>query len=88
LTEQQVQIEANRCLDCGVVKADDFMCVGCGACTTRCKFGAISLERVFDAQGSELRDARKKIIKYAVKRKVKVTLNKPIKKIKSLIPMR
>ncbi len=87
LTPEQVQKEAERCLGCGVVTADDFMCVGCGSCTTKCKFGAISLVRVYDAEGSELRDARKQIIKYAIKRKVKVTMYKPIKKIKSLMPI-
>lgn len=87
LTEAQIQKEAERCLSCGVVAADDFMCVGCGSCTTKCKFGAISLVRAYDAQGSELRDARKKIIKYAIKRKVRVTMHKPLKKIKSLIPI-
>lgn len=84
LSEEQVQKEAERCLGCGVVHADTFMCVGCGACTTKCKFDAITLVRAFDAEGSELRDARKKIIKYAIKRKVRVTLNKPIKKIRKL----
>jgi NADPH-dependent glutamate synthase beta subunit-like oxidoreductase len=87
LTPEQVQKEAERCLGCGVVTADDFMCVGCGSCTTKCKFGAISLVRAYDAEGSELRDARKQIIKYAIKRKVKVTMYKPIKRIKSLMPI-
>jgi ferredoxin len=85
LSEEQVKKEADRCLGCGVVNADAFMCVGCGACTTKCKFDAISLVKAFDAQGSELRDARKKIIKYAIKRKVRVTMNKPIKKIRKLL---
>ncbi len=85
LSEEQVKKEAQRCLGCGVVNADAFMCVGCGACTTKCKFDAISLVKAFDAQGSELRDARKKIIKYAIKRKVRVTMNKPVKKIRKLL---
>ena len=28
------------------------MCVGCGLCTTRCKFDAIHLKRRFDADGT------------------------------------
>ena len=27
---------------------DDYLCVGCGICTTRCKFDAIHLEKVSD----------------------------------------
>ncbi|WED24278.1 FAD-dependent oxidoreductase [Vibrio sp. JC009] len=83
-TEDQVKKEAERCLGCGVVVPDEYMCVGCGSCTTKCKFGAISLVKTFDAEGDALKDARKKIIKHALKRKVKITVNKPIKKIKRI----
>ncbi len=83
-TEDQVKVETQRCLGCGVATADEFMCVGCGACTTQCKFGAISLVRAYDAEGVDLRDAKKTIIKYALKRKVRIAVNKPIKRIKSM----
>lgn len=82
-TEEQVKAETSRCLGCGVVVADKFMCIGCGACTKQCRFGAISLVRTYDAEGVELKDAKKIIIKHALKRKVRVTVNKPIKSIKS-----
>ena len=48
LTEEQIKKEADRCLGCGAVVVDDYMCIGCGICTTRCKFDAIHLEKVSD----------------------------------------
>lgn len=48
LTEEQIKKEADRCLGCGSVVVDDYMCIGCGICTTKCKFDAIHLERVSD----------------------------------------
>ena len=52
LTEEQIKKEADRCLGCGCVVVDDYMCVGCGICTTKCKFDAIHLERVSDFKGT------------------------------------
>lgn len=43
-TEEQMKKETNRCLGCGAVRVDSYMCIGCGLCTTRCKFDAIHLE--------------------------------------------
>lgn len=83
-TEDQVKLETERCLGCGLAVADEFMCVGCGACTTKCRFDAISLVRTNNAEGVDLKDAKKIIIKHALKRKVRVAVNKPIKKIKAL----
>ena len=45
LTEEQVRAEANRCLKCGATVVDLNQCIGCGLCTTRCEFDAISLHR-------------------------------------------
>lgn len=45
LTEEQVKIEANRCLHCGATVVDFNKCIGCGLCTTRCEFDAIHLTR-------------------------------------------
>ncbi|MDX2320570.1 MAG: FAD-dependent oxidoreductase [Moritella sp.] len=84
-TEDQIKLETERCLGCGLAVADEFMCVGCGACTTKCRFDAISLVRTNNAEGVDLKDAKKIIIKHALKRKVRVAINKPIKKIKALI---
>ena len=35
-------------LGCGATKVDEYMCIGCGICTTRCKFDAIHLRKVRD----------------------------------------
>ena len=32
---------------------DEFMCVGCGVCTTKCRFDAIHLEKIHDADNKE-----------------------------------
>lgn len=50
-TEEQVRKETERCLGCGATVVDEYMCVGCGICTTKCKFDAISLVRRYDAPG-------------------------------------
>ena len=47
-TEEQVRKETARCLGCGATKVDDYMCIGCGLCTTRCEFDAIHLKKVRD----------------------------------------
>lgn len=52
-TEEQVKAECARCLGCGVAVVDEFMCVGCGVCTTKCRFDAISLEKIHDADNVE-----------------------------------
>ncbi|WP_445946606.1 FAD-dependent oxidoreductase [Shewanella sp.] len=83
-TQAQVQQETERCLGCGVAVADEFMCVGCGACTTKCKFGAISLVRAYDADGADLRTVKGVIIKHALKRKVRIAVNAPIKRIRAM----
>ncbi len=46
-TEEQLKKETERCLGCGAVQVDSYMCVGCGMCTTKCKFDAIHLERSY-----------------------------------------
>jgi NADPH-dependent glutamate synthase beta subunit-like oxidoreductase/Fe-S-cluster-containing hydrogenase component 2 len=50
-SEEQVKAECARCLKCGRTYVDETMCVGCGLCTTRCKFDAIHLERRYDQGG-------------------------------------
>ena len=52
-TEKQVLKETERCLGCGATVVDQAACVGCGICTTMCKFDAIKLKRVTDAAGEK-----------------------------------
>ena len=51
LTEEQIQKETSRCLGCGAAHVDQTSCIGCGICTTRCKFDAIHLEKKYDEWG-------------------------------------
>ncbi len=73
-TEEQVRKETERCLGCGAVVVDEFLCVGCGQCTTKCKFDAISLAKRYDGEGVSLFDMKKVIVPHVIKRKAKITL--------------
>jgi len=79
-TEEQMKKESERCLGCGATVADEYMCVGCGMCVTRCKFDAIHLERVYDGAGVEFLNIKKTITPHVLKRKGKIAL----KKVKNL----
>ncbi|WP_297438170.1 FAD-dependent oxidoreductase [uncultured Clostridium sp.] len=76
LTEEQIKKETARCLGCGATKVDEYLCVGCGACTLKCKFDAITLERVHDVKGFEIENLPKEVIKNTIKRKLKIAVNK------------
>lgn len=81
LTEDQIKIETMRCLSCGISVVDAFMCVGCGACTTRCKFEAIKMDKVYDAVGVDFPELKPLIIKNVIKRKVRIVKKKIKRKI-------
>ena len=49
LSAEQLRCESRRCLGCGTAVVDEFQCVGCGICTTHCRFDAIRLEKILDA---------------------------------------
>ena len=76
LTEEQMLKETKRCLGCGATIVDEYMCVGCGMCATKCKFGAITLERVYNGEGVEFLGIKKAILPHVLKRKVKITVKK------------
>ena len=78
LTEEQVKIEANRCLKCGATWVDLNQCIGCGMCTTRCQFDAIHLQRDLPA-ASDMHTAEemmKVVGPYAAQRAVKILKRK------------
>lgn len=79
-TEEQMKKETERCLGCGAVAVDQYQCVGCGVCTTKCKFDAISLSRKYDSSGVEFKDMKSTVIKYAIKRQGRIAA----KNVKSL----
>ena len=73
-TEEQIKSEASRCLSCGRSVVDPNKCIGCGICTTKCKFDAIHLKRT-RPQNSKMipaEDKLKAIGAYAAKRQVKI----------------
>src|SRR5699024_3190272 len=76
LTEEQMLKETERCFSCGATVVDEYMCVGCGMCATKCKFDAITLERVYDGEGVEFLDMKKAITPHVIKRKVKIGAKK------------
>ncbi|WP_300385821.1 FAD-dependent oxidoreductase [Clostridium sp.] len=76
LTEEQIKKETARCLSCGATKVDEYLCVGCGACTLKCKFDAIRLEKVHDVKGYDIDELPKSILKNVISRKIKITANK------------
>jgi NADPH-dependent glutamate synthase beta subunit-like oxidoreductase/NAD-dependent dihydropyrimidine dehydrogenase PreA subunit len=72
MTEAQIQLETKRCLTCGVSIVDPYMCVGCGQCTTKCKFDAIHLVKQDNVHGVDFPDLKPLVIKNVIKRKVKI----------------
>lgn len=76
LTEEQIKIETARCLSCGAAYVDPNKCIGCGLCTTRCRFDAIHLIRDHP-ECTDMRMGEDKILGlagYALKRAVKIAL--------------
>ena len=78
LTEEQVKIETARCLECGATVVDPNKCIGCGICTTKCKFDAISLHRDHPEASKMVvaEDKFKHIMPYMVKRAAKIAFTK------------
>ena len=67
-TEDQVRKETARCLGCGVTKVDEYLCIGCGLCTTKCKFDAIKLKKVRDWHAGTFETLPIKVAEQVVKK--------------------
>ena len=67
-TEEQVKKECARCLGCGATKVDSYLCIGCGLCTTKCKFEAIHLKKVRDWHAGSYETMPIKVAEGVVKR--------------------
>jgi NADPH-dependent glutamate synthase beta subunit-like oxidoreductase len=73
-TVEQLKKETERCLSCGATVTDEFLCVGCGQCTTKCKFDAISLVRKYDGEGVAFEGLKPVVIKQILKRTGKIAI--------------
>jgi NAD-dependent dihydropyrimidine dehydrogenase PreA subunit len=71
-SEEQLKKETQRCLSCGATIVDETLCVGCGLCTTKCKFDAISLIREYNGVGAALPDMKPIVIRQIIKRKIRI----------------
>ena len=71
-TEEQLKKETERCLGCGATVVDEYLCIGCGQCTTKCKFDAISLYKKYDAFIPEFEKLPIEVAKHVVKRTAKI----------------
>ncbi|MCQ2505561.1 MAG: FAD-dependent oxidoreductase [Lachnospiraceae bacterium] len=78
LTEEQIKTETARCLGCGTTVIDSNKCIGCGICTTKCAFDAITLKRDNPECSTMVvaEDKFKAIIPYQLKRAGKILLNR------------
>ena len=77
-TEEQVKKETARCLGCGATIVDENKCIGCGVCTTKCEFDAITLrrDRPECTKMVTAEDKFKQIIPYQLRRAVKIVTHK------------
>lgn len=73
-TEEQVKRETARCLSCGASVVDPNKCIGCGVCTTKCAFDAITIhrERPECSNMCPSEDKLKKILPYAAKQVIRI----------------
>lgn len=78
LSEEQVKLEASRCLSCGRTVVDEKKCIGCGLCTTRCKFDAIHLNRTHPEFAHYINGdyAKQAVLKHGIKRAAKLTVKR------------
>lgn len=74
-TEEQIRRETARCLGCGATKVDEYLCIGCGQCTTKCAFDAIHMVKRNDAWGMEFESLPFAVAKHVVKRTGSIVAN-------------
>ena len=79
-TEEQLMKETARCLKCGVSIVDENKCIGCGLCTTKCKFDAIKIEKVFQGEFISREESMDNLEPYVLKVKGNEVYREPAKK--------
>lgn len=86
LTEEQVKMETARCLSCGASVVDPNKCIGCGICTTKCKFDAIHLVRDHP-KASTMRRSEDKVLPllgHSIVRGMKIIAHAPSKEARMM----
>lgn len=75
-TEEQLKKETARCLGCGASVVDPNKCLGCGICTTRCKFDAIHLRKRTNVESIEYPLRKKVLPEFRAERQQKIQIRK------------
>ena len=75
-TEEQLKKETARCLGCGASFVDPNKCLGCGVCTTRCKFDAIHLKKRTNIESIDYFDRPKVLPGFIAERQKKIEIRK------------
>ncbi|MBO6094329.1 MAG: FAD-dependent oxidoreductase [Oscillospiraceae bacterium] len=75
-TEEQLRKETARCLGCGASFVDPNKCLGCGVCTTRCKFDAIHLRKRTNVESIEYFDRPKVLPQFIAERQRRIEIRK------------
>ncbi len=78
-TEEQIKKETARCLSCGATKVDQYLCIGCGLCTTKCAFDAIHMVKMRDWEAGRFETMPIKVAEQVVKKAGKI-IAKPFRK--------
>ena len=78
-TEEQIRKETARCLSCGATKVDQYLCIGCGLCTTKCAFDAIHMVKMRDWEAGKFETMPIKVAEQVVKKAGKI-IAKPFKR--------
>ena len=68
--------ETARCLGCGASFVDPNKCLGCGVCTTRCKFDAIHLRKRTNVESIDYFDRPKVLPEFIAQRQKKIEIRK------------
>ena len=75
-TEEQLKKETARCLGCGASFVDPNKCLGCGVCTTRCKFDAIHLRKRTFVESIDYFDRPKVLPEFVAGREKRIEIRK------------
>lgn len=75
-TEEQLKAETARCLSCGASYVDQNKCLGCGVCTTRCKFDAIHLKKRTYVESIDYFDRPKVLPEFEANRQRKIEIRR------------